>query len=79
MQSELISLREDIEDLQNSPLCEVVLGPTIGGPRTSSTEARSLSHGGGLRSFLDLLFSSLVKEASCLDLFCLQHLCILLA
>ena len=34
MQSELVFLRENIEVLQNSPLCEVVIGHVKGGPGT---------------------------------------------
>lgn len=35
MQSELVFLRENIEVLQNSPLCELVIGPIKGGPGMS--------------------------------------------
>lgn len=34
MRSELVFLRENIEVLQNSPLCEVVIGRIKGGPGT---------------------------------------------
>ena len=35
MQSEFVFLRENIEVLQNSPLCELVIGPIKGGPGMS--------------------------------------------